>query len=133
MAFMTHILCTPHRYVMSPYDPKRNNFKKGPLREVFKDHDHLLHQNSLCLPEQASMKCAWEQSCALALQPHKRLHHNLIKRDLDMISSPVSILKVVVFPAPFTPSRPKHSLSKSFKFHSLYDLRFSGTDSLVKI
>ena len=26
-----------------------------------------------------------------------------------VLSSPVSILKVVVFPAPFTPSSPKHS------------------------
>lgn len=26
-----------------------------------------------------------------------------------VVSSPVSILNVVVFPAPFTPSRPKHS------------------------
>ncbi len=28
----------------------------------------------------------------------------------DMASSPVNILKVVVLPAPFTPSRPKHCM-----------------------
>ena len=32
-----------------------------------------------------------------------------------MISSPVSILKVVVFPAPLTPRRPKHSWAKNVK------------------
>lgn len=35
---------------------------------------------------------------------------------LELVRSPVNILKVVVFPAPLTPSRPKHSPAGMIKF-----------------
>ena len=39
-----------------------------------------------------------------------------MKQDPDvMISSPVTMRKVVVFPAPFTPRRPKHSFFRTPK------------------
>ena len=43
----------------------------------------------------------------------KIIINNLLTSDAPM--SPVNILKVVVFPAPFTPSRPKHWPSGTLK------------------
>ena len=53
------------------------------------------------------------------------LHWLITASPLDGISSPVSILKVVVLPAPLTPSNPKHSPGFTPKLTPLTAAKFT--------